>query len=292
MNVPPDAGRMSMAGTEAHRPTERSIADVVDIVDVVLGVSTPGPRGVVVMAAGATVAACALLGLWALHLDRRPASAPALAAELPLEISLEEAADRTRPSPAPPARPQLVPPPRQPVARHTSPRPDARAPGGPSAQAASVVAREPSGPVDLTGETLVVGAANVYGGGATERNGASASPAGGKGAARGSSAGSASAEGARAPSQSAPVGLASQSWSCPWPADAEPLPIDEETVVIRVVVRPDGSAESVAVVSDPGHGFGAAAASCAMRTRFTPARAAGGEPLRASSPPIRVRFTR
>jgi protein TonB len=88
------------------------------------------------------------------------------------------------------------------------------------------------------------------------------------------------------------VFLARQSWSCPWPSEAESLPVDEETVVIRVVVRPDGTAESVAIVSDPGHGFGQAAASCAMRTPFVPAHAAGGAPIRATSAPIRVRFTR
>jgi protein TonB len=92
--------------------------------------------------------------------------------------------------------------------------------------------------------------------------------------------------------RSAPVVLASESWSCPWPAEADPLPIDEETVVIRVVVRPDGTTASVAVVSDPGHGFGEAAASCARRTTFVPARAPDGQPVRATSAPIRVRFTR
>ena len=63
-------------------------------------------------------------------------------------------------------------------------------------------------------------------------------------------------------------------------------------MLIRVVARSDGTVEAVTIVSDPGHGFGEAAASCARRTRFLPARASTGETIRATSPPIRVRFTR
>jgi protein TonB len=62
--------------------------------------------------------------------------------------------------------------------------------------------------------------------------------------------------------------------------------------VIRVVVDANGKVESAEIVSDAGHGFGAAAIACALRTHFTPARAADGNPIRAQSPPIRVRFTR
>ena len=262
------------------------------IVDVVLGVPRPGPRCAVVMSTCAAVGAFALLGLWALHLERRPGSARELATRMPVEISLEDIADPRRLSPVLPARPEPQPAPRPPLVRQATRRSDARSSAGPSAQAAAVVAQEPSGPIDLTGETLVVGAANSYAGGATQTQGTRTVPGEGKAIDTGASPRSAAADSAGVPDHSAPVGLASQSWSCPWPSEADPLPIDEETVVIRVVVRPDGSAESVAVVSEPGHGFGEAAARCAMRTRFTPARAAGGEPIRTSSPAIRVRFTR
>jgi len=63
-------------------------------------------------------------------------------------------------------------------------------------------------------------------------------------------------------------------------------------VVIRVVVRADGTAESFVVVADPGGGFGPAAIASAMRTRFAPARDREGAPVRGTSPPINVRFTR
>ncbi len=273
-----------------HRPIHRPI--VRSIVDVVLGVPRPGPRRAVVMSTCAGVGAFTLLGLWALHVERRPASARALATRIPVDISLEDTDDPRPPSPVLPARPEPLPAPRPPMVRHTARRSDARAASVQSAQAAAVVAQDPSGPVDLTGETLVVGAASVYGGGATQTQGTSTVPGQGKATQASPSPRSAAGDSAGVPGHSAPVGLASQSWSCPWPSEADPLPIDEETVVIRVVVRPDGSAESVAVDSDPGHGFAEAAARCAMRTRFTPARAADGEPIRTSSPAIRVRFTR
>jgi protein TonB len=88
------------------------------------------------------------------------------------------------------------------------------------------------------------------------------------------------------------VALEGQNWSCPWPREADDAHIDEQTVVIRVVVAADGTVESASVVSDPGHGFGPAAASCAVRTRFIPARDRDGRPIRATSPPLRVRFIR
>jgi protein TonB len=63
-------------------------------------------------------------------------------------------------------------------------------------------------------------------------------------------------------------------------------------VIVRAWVRADGSVEQASVVSDPGHGFGTAAINCTQHTRFNPARDAQGRPIRALSPPIRVRFTR
>jgi protein TonB len=239
----------------------------------------------------------ALLGFSALYLAPAPGSGPAPVPRVPLEISLGEAiapiASPAHAPPAPepaPARPRLVAP-------RAPSRADARAASPPSAPAATVLAREPrpSAPIDMTDDTFVVGSAKGSAGGLIAPGGTSTVPGQGRGLSAGTaSAGAASGDRAASTGagRSASVGLASQSWSCPWPSEADPLPIDEETVVIRVVVRPDGTAESVTVVTDPGHGFGLAAASCALRTLFAPARAAGGEPVRATSAPIRVRFTR
>jgi protein TonB len=59
-----------------------------------------------------------------------------------------------------------------------------------------------------------------------------------------------------------------------------------------VTVRPDGSALSVKVVSDPGHGFGRAARECALRQMYMPARDKQGHPVVGTTPPINVKFTR
>jgi periplasmic protein TonB len=269
------------------------------IVEVVLGVHRSGRRRHGVMAAAGGVVMCALLGLSGLLLEpRREVPPEVAAARAPVEISLDEAVAPIAPAPSRAVpEPVRVPTPRRParaaVPSHVAPR----AASPPPAQPATVVARQPppSAPIDMTGETLVAGSAREYAGGVTAAGGTSTD----RGHTRGTSLGATSAgagAGDRSASagagQSAPVGLASQSWSCPWPSEAEPLPIDEETVVIRIVVRSDGRAESVAVVSDPGHGFGQAAAACAMRTAFTSARDAGGHPVHATSAPIRVRFTR
>lgn len=172
-----------------------------------------------------------------------------------------------------------------PTAVHTE-----RAVGHETAQAATILAQAPKNgaPVDLTADTVVTGTATAYAGGVTASNGTSASLV---------------EQGPRAPSPpretssaaldlSIPVSLASENWSCPWPHEADTEQIDEQTVILRVVVAAGGDPESATVVFDPGHGFGAAAAVCALRTHFTPGRNHTGEPVRALSPPIRVRFTR
>jgi protein TonB len=70
------------------------------------------------------------------------------------------------------------------------------------------------------------------------------------------------------------------------------LPVDEQTVVIRVTVRLDGRAERVDVLKDPGFGFGDAARACALTARFGPARDAAGRAIAAVSPSLNVHFLR
>lgn len=282
--------------SDGDRVSAVAVRSRLGIVEIVLGVHRAGPRRRGVIAVSTGVAVSVLLGLSALGLAPPRVSGPEAAAHLPLEVSLGEPIAPIPPPPHAPPAPEPAPTPARP--RPIAPsRGDARAASPPSAPAATVLAREPrpSAPVDMTGETFVVGSANGYAGGVVAPGGTSTVPGQGRGPSAGAaSAGAGSGDGAASTGagRSASVGLASQSWACPWPSEADPLPIDEETVVIRVVVRPDGTAESVTVVTDPGHGFGQAAASCALRTLFAAARAAGGEPARASSAPIRVRFTR
>lgn len=180
--------------------------------------------------------------------------------------------------------------------RSPAPRAHAAVPSRAPAEfgrAASVVAREPESgaPVDLTGDAIVTGQATAYGGGVTTPAGTSASP--GRGGSANTGAGDAGdAVRASATDRASSVSLESEKWSCPWPREADAEQIDEQTVVLRVVVDASGTAERATVLADPGHGFGAAAVACALRTRFVPARARSGEAARSLSPPIRVRFTR
>ena len=90
----------------------------------------------------------------------------------------------------------------------------------------------------------------------------------------------------------APTLVGGTSWNCPFPPEADAEQIDQARAVISVTVRPDGSALSVKVVSDPGHGFGRAARLCALGRRYTPALDRTGTPITSTTPPITVRFTR
>lgn len=60
---------------------------------------------------------------------------------------------------------------------------------------------------------------------------------------------------------------------------------------VQITVRPDGSALSATVVSDPGHGFGRAARVCALARKYTPALNRAGEPIVGSNL-VNVRFSR
>jgi len=258
------------------------------IVDIVLAFERGGPHPVVAVAGVVGLGLCALLGLRALHIDGRGRLASLSAVRVPIQVALSETVSAVSQPPFPRTRSQLGPTARRPVVPQASRRPERHASKVEPAAAATVLAEtpQPSLPADLTSETFVVGAAKQYGGGAT-----SARPSGtGQ---RGVWAALSVAQGtAGAPGQAAPVGLGSETWSCPWPKEADVLSINEETAVIRVVVRAEGSPESVTIVSDPGHGFGEAAAVCARQMHFVPARAPDGEPVRSASAPIRVRFTR
>jgi protein TonB len=196
------------------------------------------------------------------------------------------------PPPPPVARPERAVPDRRPSLakpRQRVAHPE-RSSGTEAAEAANVVARasESTAPLDLTADAFVTGKATAYSGGVTSPTGTSTSPVAGAPAQQQPHPATASTTLDR----STPVSLATESWSCPWPREADAEQIDEQTVILRVVVTADGDPERATVLSDPGHGFGPAALACALRTHFTPALCSKGAPIRATSPPIRVRFTR
>lgn len=298
-----------------------------EIYELVFGRAPPPVRRrLAIGLAAAVLLHAALWGVTRLSEESLESWAARLAAQVHDAVAREQAIEIEPPSAPPPAAPQRPPPPppleppaepTPPIARHrgpATPEPDEPPPepprAPPPAEAARVVTREESrGPVDLTGFTLVQGSAKAYAGGTTTADGtsrqpvyASVVPPRADGGARVRPAAAVADAGValvRAPpgpppppDRSRPVSLEADEWRCPWPAEADEAQIDEQSVVIRVVVRPDGSAAAAKVLSDPGYGFGQAAVACALRTRFRPALDRAGNPRRALSPPIRVRFTR
>lgn len=216
-----------------------------------------------------------------------------LATRVHAELTREQVVDLP---PPPPDKPPPSPPPES---TRTEPRPTARArrspaphgPPPPPAQAGRILAADPAAAVDLPGTTFVTGSASTYAGGVTSSTGTN------RAAVTGPVATAPSPPSRRASNQprndlSSPVALDETDWDCGWPREADSQSVDEQSVVIQVMVRADGSAESVKTLSDPGYGFAGAARACAMNTLFSPAHDQDGHPIRSESPPIRVHFTR
>jgi len=222
--------------------------------------------------------------------------------ELTREVALEPPKPPEVPKAAPPPPPVASDPPVLPPPVAAKPAPErARAAAKPAAAAAVLTAPAPQ-TADLTGATFVTGQARVAPGGVTAQNGTGTAVGGdGQPAKEPPSPAPAAAQPAetkrksKAPpdeDKSRPVSLDGDDWNCAWPDEADEAQINQQSVTIRAVVRADGSAESVTILQDPGHGFGKAAQVCAMRTKFHPALDKTGAPMRDKSPPIRLRFTR
>jgi len=96
----------------------------------------------------------------------------------------------------------------------------------------------------------------------------------------------------RGPDRSRPARPANGAWSCSHLFPSDPGVPNFATVMIVVTVRADGSPRSIQVTSDPGHGFGAAARTCALGQRYVPALDRQGKPITSVTPPITVRFSR
>jgi protein TonB len=262
------------------RGPEESIASII------MGPVRTRPPGILVGAILATVVLHGAAGVLAWR-AWPPKTAPAPRAEPKPSIKVEHVVDLQPPAPPPPPPPTPAPAPR--VARAPAPAksPARDVPPSPPpepAQAAAVVAVDASeAPLDFTGFDIVSGSSERYAGGVTASTGRSAQAVPGP---------AAEAPGPTRPGRARSVQLPARNWSCPWPREADALRIDEQTVVLRVVVTPEGRVTSAELLSDPGHGFGQAALTCAREARFDAALDAEGRPSLATSPPIRVRFTR
>jgi protein TonB len=261
---------------------------------IVLGERSPTRNGVIASCAIATLALYGALGFALSHAEWPPIEqAPPIMPELELFEHSIELPPPPVPEPPPPVSPPrpLPPPPSIERAPPTpAPEPPPRAEPPPPAAAADVVAQAPTAeePLDFTRFTIGTGKAERYAGGVTASSGTNTvavhSRQVDRDAAPGNTAGFVSL--------AKPVRLAASDWRCPWPEQADLLAIDEERVLLRVNVDAEGAVTQASVLEDPGHGFGRAALECARRNRFLPALDASGRPIAATSPPIRVRFTR
>lgn len=203
------------------------------------------------------------------------------------------------PSPPSPSPPEEAPAPRaaeRAPARAAAARgpeapaaPEAPAQAAPPAQAGQVVLAESAGaPLDFTGFDVPVGRGERYAGGVTASAGTSAQAVHASDVDRSAPPGRPQGR----PSRARPVGQPARELSCPWPREADALSVDEQTVVISAIVRPDGTVASAELLSDPGYGFGQISLACVRKQRFVPAADEDGRPITATSPPIRVRLTR
>lgn len=95
------------------------------------------------------------------------------------------------------------------------------------------------------------------------------------------------------PDQSSPARLGGPVWwwYCPWPAEADALPIRHATAKLVVAVTSDGHATSARLIED-ALGFGAAARRCAMEHVYISARDRDGRPVPGPTLPFVVRFDR
>jgi protein TonB len=203
----------------------------------------------------------------------------------PEAFEVEVAPEPPKPEPKPEPEPVKEEPKPEPKPEAKEPEPQKEAPVAAAAQAGAVLTQEtkPDEPVDLT-NSFVTGAGTAYAGGTTMAAGTAtaavrapvASPTGVVGG-----TGTGAPVVVAGPDRSRSAGLGgSKSWNdCPFPPEADVDNIDQAAVLVQVSVGPEGRPTSVKVVSDPGHGFGRAARTCAMQRSYQTALDREGKPV-------------
>jgi protein TonB len=243
--------------------------------------------------AGAASAAALFNEIWAWNRTMKEGLLYKLAQSYEIAVDKEKVKE---PEPPPPEPEKEEP---KPVIKEATPPPDTPPQPPAAAQAAKVLTAEPdpNEPVDMTGNTIVQGNADTYAGGVSANNGTSktavtnmnAVPTGVPGG-----TGTAPAPAVARVDRSRKAGITGSSdWNdCPFPAEADAEQSDQAFVLSQVRVKPDGNAETVTVVQDPGHGFGREARKCAMRKKYTTALDVDGNAVAGPTNPFRVRFER
>ena len=215
--------------------------------------------------------------------------------------------------PPPPPEPELPPPPppdTPKVAAHVTeaaPSPSEQPEAPPASQAAEageILVQESDEDEEEDGEeeedddnTFVTGHGERFAGGMTASAGAATTPVRGpiveKGGVPGGS-GTAVAV-TQPPTRDLSRGAwleGSTSWDCDFPGEADRDNVNNAIVEMKVTVRPDGTAHSVDIVEDPGHGFARMASACALKHKFAPARDREGKAIWGTTLTFHVGFHR
>jgi periplasmic protein TonB len=224
-----------------------------------------------------------------------------------IEVEREKPKEQEKPKePEPEPEPEPAPRPVvMPKVQAAAPKEAKEAPPAAAAQAAQTLTakEDPNTPVDFSDFTMVQGNGSAYAGGVTAENGTSKDAVRDRGAKGGPTAGTGTKPGAppgpavakdEGPDLSRAAQPANRAWSCShlFPPEADADDVNVATVTIVVTVRPDGTPQSVKVLSDPGHGFGRAARTCALSQRYNAAFDRSGQATTGTTPPFPVRFER
>lgn len=243
----------------------------------------------------AGIASVALHAVWLAHDAKASYVRETRPAEVLFEATREEPAPRTEPDPsapkdAPPEKPALHNAPLRTLSTQKS-VPQAAAQAG-----RTLTAPETQDNSAVADFSMVQGAGDLYAGGTTSSIGTSAAavrgPASLQPVPTRQASGATSNQLPSGPDRSRGATPSATDWNCSSLFPNDPDAGDYATVMIAVTVQTTGKAKSVAVIRDPGHGFAAAARSCAMLQRFNVAQDRLGQPIVATTPPIVVRFTR
>jgi periplasmic protein TonB len=205
------------------------------------------------------------------------------------DVDFMKPAEKEKPEEPPPE-----PPKEEPKILVKAPKDEPPPPPPAAADAAKVIMAEPAKdePVDLTGNTFLNGNADTAVGGTTQIGGTAKTATNNAAAvATGVPGGTGTAAAPPAVkidrSRAARIMNLANLERCPFPAEADAEQVDEAVVGIDVKVSVDGRAETVAITSDPGHGFGREARKCALREKYDPALSVDGLAMPGT---YRVRF--
>jgi len=214
---------------------------------------------------------------------------PGPAREVPPPRSMTtEVIDIEPPAPPPSEQQPTAPEPRPPAHRPASRPPrvasrSRRRPAGRAGDAMSSSAREER-PLDFT-----TGSAPFYSGSPTTGDGPRSATAGPGGREAPPAGGRPVGAG---PDRSRRASVAGGlDWSCPFPPEADLAGVDDGVATLKIAVDSGGRVRRIAVLSDPGLGFGRAAKRCALARSYRPAMDRVGRSIPGTLV-VRVRFVR